>query len=65
VHGFVVAGVLVGHLGHEALGLVFRVVELGVGVGDFAAADEQLETVGDVRVFVVATPAATLRTGTG
>ncbi len=48
VHGFVVAGVLVGSTcGQEALGLVFRVVQLGEAVGDFAAADEQLEAVGD------------------
>ncbi len=55
MHGFVVAGVLIGHLRHETLGLVFRVIQLGVGVGDFTATDEQFETVGNVRVIVVAT----------
>ncbi|KPW50728.1 Uncharacterized protein ALO88_05605 [Pseudomonas syringae pv. antirrhini] len=55
VHGFVVTGVLVGHLGLEAFGLIFSVIELGVGVGNLAAADEQLETVSDVRVVIVAT----------
>ena len=53
--GFIIAGVLVGHLSHKALGLVFRVVQLGVSVGDLAAADEQLEAVSDARIIVAAT----------
>ena len=54
MHGFIVTGVLLGDLGQEALGLVFGIVKLGVGVGDLAAADKQLEAVGDIRVLVVA-----------
>lgn len=54
VHRLVVAGVLLLDLQHEALGLVLGVVQLGIGIGDLAAADEQLEAVSDARVFVVA-----------
>src|SRR3546814_15110553 len=39
----------------EALGLVFGIVQLGISVGDFTAADEQLEAVGDAWVVVAAT----------
>jgi hypothetical protein len=35
----------------EARGLVVRIVELGKAVGDLAAADEELEAVGDERVM--------------
>ena len=55
MHGLVVTGVLLGHLGEEALGLILGVVELGVGVGDLAATDEQLEAVGDVGVCLLYT----------
>src|SRR5690606_42011251 len=55
MHGLVVAGVLLGHLGVEALGLILGIVQLGIGVGNLTAADEQLEAVGDVGVLVVAT----------
>ena len=54
MHGLVVTGVLFLDLQHETLGLVFGVVKLGVGVGDLAAADEQLEAVGDAGIVVVA-----------
>jgi hypothetical protein len=33
----------------KARRLVFRIVQLGEAVGDFAAGDEQLEAFGDVR----------------
>ena len=54
VHGFQIAGILALHLRTEAIGLVFGIVQLGEPVRDFAAADEQLEAVGDFRTFVVA-----------
>ncbi len=54
MHGLVIAGVLVGHLGVEALGLILGIVELGIGVGDLAATNEQLEAVGYVGVAIVA-----------
>ncbi len=37
VHGFVVAGVLLRHLGFEAGGLVFGIVQFQIAVGQFAA----------------------------
>src|SRR3989338_2176571 len=54
VHGLLVAGLLFLHLFAEALGLVLGVVQLREAVGDLAAADEQLEPVGERRVVVVA-----------
>ena len=54
VHRLVVSGLLLLHLLAEALRLVLGVVELGKAVGDLAAADEELETVGDEGVVVVA-----------
>src|SRR5690606_8518542 len=47
MHGFVIAGLLFGHLGMEAFGLVLGVIQLGKTIGDFTAADEQFETVAD------------------
>src|SRR5471032_127999 len=46
-HGFFIAGVLGGDLRQEAGRLVFRVVQLGEAVGDFAAYHEQFEAFGD------------------
>ena len=54
VHRLEVAGVLLGDLGAEALGLVLGVVELGEAVGDLAPTDEELEAVGDERVGIAA-----------
>lgn len=54
MHGFVITGILLGHLGVEAFGLVFGVVQFRIGVGDLAATDKQLETIGHVRIFVIA-----------
>ncbi|RMS27317.1 hypothetical protein ALP71_05775, partial [Pseudomonas coronafaciens pv. garcae] len=55
MHGFIITRILVGHLSLEAFGLIFRVIKLGIGVGDFTTADEQFEAVGNARVVVVAT----------
>ena len=46
IHGLFVAGILGLGLREETLGLVFRIVQFGEAVGDFAADDEQLETAG-------------------
>ena len=54
VHGLLVAGVLLRHLATEALGLILGVVELGKAVGEFAAADVELEAVGDEGILIVA-----------
>jgi len=60
-HGFVVAGVFFRHLGAKTLGLVFSVIQLGKAVGNFAAADKELEALGDKRIAVfTAGPAVTL-----
>ena len=53
-HGFVVAGPGLLRLLAEPRRLVFRVVQLREAVGDFATADEELETVGNERVLVAA-----------
>ncbi|MNQ50011.1 hypothetical protein D3C85_639370 [compost metagenome] len=53
-HGFVVARFFLVHLILEALGLIFRIVQLGEAVGQLAATDEELEAIGHVRVLVVA-----------
>ena len=64
VHRLLVAGGLVLDLSAEAFGLVLGIVQLGKAVGDLAPADEELETVGDERVIVVApAPAATPQSG--
>ncbi len=53
-HRFLVACILRGDLRIEARFLVFRVVQLGEAVGDLAADDEQLETLGDLRARIAA-----------
>ena len=53
-HRLVVAGRLARSLLAKARGLVVGIVELGEAVGDLAAADEELEAIGDERVRVVA-----------
>ena len=53
-HRFVVARVFRFHLLTEAIGLIFRIVQLGETVADFAAADKEFKAVGDFRVGVVA-----------
>jgi predicted membrane-bound spermidine synthase len=63
VHRLLVAGVLVGHLGLEAGGLVFGVVQLREAVGVLAAGDEQLEALGDRRVAVEARASGLTSTG--
>ncbi len=45
MHSLVVTGVFIRYLRHKALGLVFRVIQLGIGVGNLAATDKQLEAV--------------------
>ena len=55
MHGFIITGILVTNLRVEALGLILGIVQLGVGVGDLAAADEQLEAISDVRIVVATT----------
>ena len=52
VHGFVVAGVFLRHLRFEAFGLIFRIVQLGVAVCQFAADNEELEAFGQTRFAV-------------
>ena len=52
VHGFIVAGVFLCHLRLEAFGLVFRIVQLGVAVCQFAADNEKLEALGQTRFAV-------------
>src|ERR1035437_5125508 len=52
VHGFFITGILGFGLLHEAVGLIFRVVQLGEGVGDFTANNKQFETLGDLGVAV-------------
>ena len=54
VHRLLLAALLGVHLGLEPLLLIERVVQLGEGVGDLPAGDEQLEAVGDLRILVVA-----------
>ena len=53
-HRFFVATALARHLLAEPRGLVLRVVQLGETVGDLAAADEELESVGNERIGIVA-----------
>ena len=52
--GLLVAPFALAELLVEPLPLVHRVVQLGEGVGDLPTADDQLETVDDLRPFVVA-----------
>ena len=52
--GFVVAGFLFADLILEAQTLIHRVVELGEGVGQFAPGDEELETVRQAGILVIA-----------
>ena len=55
VHRFVVTGGLFGfHLSFEALVLIQRIVELVEAVGEFFAGHEELETFGDLGIFVAA-----------
>jgi len=44
IHRFFITGILGCNLRLKAGGLVFRVVQLGEAVGDFAAGDKQFET---------------------
>ena len=53
-HRFLIARGLGRDLRSKALGLIVRVVQLGEAIGNLAASDEELETVGHERVIVVA-----------
>ncbi|KAG1316544.1 hypothetical protein G6F62_013418 [Rhizopus arrhizus] len=55
MHRLVVATFLRGHLGLEALGLVFRIIQFREAIGQLLAIDEQLEAVGVARIVVVGT----------
>ncbi len=52
-HGFVVASLAEAELLFEALALVEGIVELGVGVGDFFAVDNEFESLGELWVVAV------------
>ena len=52
MHGLQITGILVLHLLTKTLRLVFGIIQFGKAIGYFAAADEELEAVGDKRVCV-------------
>ena len=54
-HGFLVAGVLGFGLLQETCRLIFRIVQLGEGVGDLATDNEQFKAFGDFRICIAAT----------
>ena len=51
-HGLHIAAVLGCHLGMEAGGLVFGVIELAESVTEFAPGDVELKTLGNVRMRI-------------
>ena len=52
IHRFLVTRILGLHLRMESSGLIFRVVEFGEAIGDFATGNEQLVALGNARTRI-------------